>query len=431
MKVQKRFNNLDLVIKYSFLMVILGTLLGCEGIPSHDPDRNYKSIEKALLSKLMLAKDSTVIQLEEGHFIFKSSLILDNKKLITLRGRGMDKTVLSFKIQENGAEGLKITNSENIILEDFTIEDAVGDNIKVTDTKGITFRRIKSAWTGEISEKNGAYALYPVICENVLIEACEVLGASDAGIYVGQSKNVIIRNNKVYWNVAGIESENSENVSIYNNQAYNNTGGILVFDLPGLTRYGRKIKVYDNEVYDNNFFNFAPPGNIVGAVPSGTGIMVLATREVEIYNNKLENNNTIEVATVSYALIDAMNDQKSQENKDPGSSAQIFEEGANMDLEYDPYPGAIYIHDNTYGEVSWLPNLSNDFGKLFLWKFGFDRPQIIWDGMVPENYLLSNDTLNPDYKICIQEVGVKTAILDAANDFEGLVTDPESFNCEI
>ena len=430
MKVQKRFNNLDLVIKYSFLMVILGTLLGCEGIPSHDPDRNYKSIEKALLSKLMLAKDSTVIQLEEGHFIFKSSLILDNKKHITLRGRGMNKTVLSFKIQENGAEGLKITNSENIILEDFTIEDAVGDNIKVTDTKGITFRRIKSAWTGKINEKNGAYALYPVICENVLIEACEVLGASDAGIYVGQSKNVIVRNNKVYWNVAGIESENSENVSIYNNQAYNNTGGILVFDLPGLTHYGRKIKVYDNAVYDNNLFNFAPAGNIVGAVPSGTGIMVLATREVEIYNNKLENNNTIEVAVVSYALIDAMNDQKSQENKDPGFSTQIFGEGANIDFEYDPYPGAIYIYDNTYGGVSWLPNLNNDFGKLFLWKFGFDRPQIIWDGMVPENYFLSNGTLNPDYKICIQEVGVKTAILDAANDFEGLVTDPESFNCE-
>ena len=69
MKVQKRFNNLNSFIKYGFLMVILGTLLGCEGIPSRDPDRNYKSIEKALLSKLMLAKDSTVIQLEEGHFL--------------------------------------------------------------------------------------------------------------------------------------------------------------------------------------------------------------------------------------------------------------------------------------------------------------------------------------------------------------------------
>tara|TARA_B110000046_G_scaffold183759_1_gene220605 strand:- start:93 stop:1364 length:1272 start_codon:yes stop_codon:yes gene_type:complete len=418
-------------VNFLFWVMIFGALYGCQTLPSHDPVRNYVSIEKSLLSKMLLAKDSTVIQLEEGHFIFKSSLILDNKKHITLRGRGMDKTILSFKIQENGAEGLKITNSENIILEDFTIEDAAGDNIKITDTKGITIRRIKSAWTGTISEKNGAYALYPVICENVLIEACEVLGASDAGIYVGQSKDVIIRNNRVYWNVAGIESENSENVAIYNNQAYNNTGGILVFDLPGLTRYGRKIKVYDNDVHDNNLMNFAPPGNIVGTVPPGTGIMVLATREVEIFNNTLVNNNTIEVAAVSYALIEAMNGLKSQEDEGAASSAQRFKEEVNLEPEYDPYPGAIYIHDNTYGEVSWLPNLSNDFGKLFLWKFGFDRPQIIWDGMESAQHLLSNGTLNPDYKICIQEVGVKTAILDAANDFEGLVTDPESFNCEI
>ena len=411
-------------------MVILGIMLGCDGVPSHDPDRNYKSIEKALLSKFILAKDSSVIQLEEGHFIFKNSLILDNKKHIILRGRGIDKTVLSFKIQENGAEGLKITNSENIVLQDFTIEDAAGDNIKVTDTKGVIFRRVKSAWTGQVNEENGAYAIYPVLCTNVLIEECEVLGASDAGIYVGQSKDVIIRNNKVYWNVAGIESENSENVAIYNNQAYNNTGGILVFDLPGLTRYGRKIKVYNNEVYDNNLMNFAPPGNIVGAVPSGTGIMVLATREVEIYKNKLENNNTIEVAAVSYALIEAINDQKSQKSNNSASSAQTYDDEL-PDPYYNPYPGAIYIHDNTYGDVSLFPNLSNDFGRLFFWKFGFDRPQIIWDGMESENYLLSNGSLNPDYKICIKEVGVKTAILDADNDFEDLVTDPESFNCEI
>ena len=126
-----------------------------------------------------------------------------------------------------------------------------------------------------------------------------------------------------------------------------------------------------------------------------------------------------------------MNGLKSQEDEGAASSAQRFKEEVNLEPEYDPYPRAIYIHDNTYGEVSWLPNLSNDFGKLFLWKFGFDRPQIIWDGMESAQHLLSNGTLNPDYKICIQEVGVKTAILDAANDFEGLVTDPESFNCEI
>ena len=429
MKIKKQLNDLNLSVKYFFFIVILGVIIGCNVIPTHDPERNYSSIEKSLLSEMLFAKDSTLIQLEEGHFIFKNSLILDNKKNITLRGRGIDKTVLSFKIQENGSEGLKITNSQNIVLEDFTIEDAAGDNIKVTDTKGIIFRRIKSAWTGKVDEKNGAYALYPVVCENVLIEACEVLGASDAGIYVGQSKNVIIRNNKAYWNVVGIESENSENVSIYNNQAHNNTGGILVFDLPGFMRYGRKIKVYDNEVHDNNLTNFAPPGNILGAVPPGTGIMILATREVEIYNNRLINNNTIEMATVSYLLIQMMKDQKSQKNNDLVSNAPSFED--MTDPNFNPYPGNIYIHDNEYGEVSWLPNLSSDFGKLLLWKFGFDRPQIIWDGMESENYLFSNGSLNTADKICIQEVGVKTALLDVANDFEGLVIDPGSFNCEL
>ena len=430
MKIKKQLNDPNSLVRYIYLIVILGVIIGCNVAPTNDPERNYSSIEKSLLSEMLLAKDSTVIQLEEGHFVFKNSLILDSKKSITLRGRGIDKTVLSFKIQENGSEGLKITNSQNIILEDFTIEDAAGNNIKVIDTKGIIFRRIKSAWTGKVNEKNGAYAFYPKICENVLIEECEVLGASDAGIYVGQSKNVIIRNNKVYWNVAGIKSENSENLAIYNNQIYNNAGGILVFDLPGLSRYGRKIKVYDNQVYDNNFTNFAPPGNIVGAVPPGTGIMILATREVEIYNNRLINNNSIEMATVSYLFIQMVKDQKSQANNELVFNTQTFE-NRTTDPNYNPYPGLIYIHDNKYGEVSWLPNLSNDFGKLLFWKFGFDRPQIIWDGMESENYLFSNGALNPAYKICIQEVGVKTALLDVANDFAGLLIDPSFFNCEL
>ena len=69
---------------------------------------------------------------------------------------------------------------------------------------------------------------------------------------MGQSENVIIRDNKTYWNVAGIESENSSNVEIYNNDSYNNSGGILIFDLPGLTRYGNNITAHHNNIYENN-----------------------------------------------------------------------------------------------------------------------------------------------------------------------------------
>ena len=421
------FNKLTIQVS----LVLMGTifLLSCDSTPRYEPVRDYKSMEKALMSQFLLAKDSSVIELEEGHFIFKNSLILDSKKHITIRGKGMDKTVLSFILQEEGAEGIRIANCENIVLEDFTVEDAAGDNIKVTDTKGITFRRIKSAWTGEISEENGAYALYPVICSDVLIEECEVLGASDAGVYVGQSENVIIRNNKVYWNVAGIESENSENVEIYGNKSYNNTGGILVFDLPGLTRNGRNVKVYDNEVYENNLFNFAPKGNIVASVPPGTGMIIMATRDVEVYNNKIRDNNTLSMGIVSYELMSALSEESEDEAR--ASSAKRVEARYEADERYNPYPGKVYVHNNEYSDYSMIPNLDSDFAKLFVLKFGMDKPHVVWDGIQAPDYLLASGEINPDYRICVQETGIKTAILDAAHMFEGLESNPASLNCSL
>ena len=75
--------------------------------------------EKKLQTKLILAEDGDVINLEAGNFALTKSLSLDGKKNITIRGKGIDKTVLNFKAQTQGAEGIRITNCENIILEDF------------------------------------------------------------------------------------------------------------------------------------------------------------------------------------------------------------------------------------------------------------------------------------------------------------------------
>ncbi len=219
-----------------------------EPMPEYTPKRNYINMEAEILEAFILAKDSSVIQLPEGHFLFSQSLSLDDKKNITIKGMGMDKTILSFKGQLKGAEGIKVTQCKNLIIEDLAIEDAAGDNLKISDSDSVVLRRIRSAWTGTVSTKNGAYGLYPVLCSNLLIEECEAIGASDAGIYVGQSKNVIIRNNKAYYNVAGIESENSSNVEIYGNEAYENTTGLLIFNLPQLTVYGENIRAYDNLV---------------------------------------------------------------------------------------------------------------------------------------------------------------------------------------
>jgi len=220
-----------------------------------------------------------------------------------LRGKGIDKTVLSFKNQVQGAEGIKITNCENIILEDFTSQDSKGDLIKSMQVKGMTFRRLKAEWLGKPKASNGSYAFYPVLCEHVMIDSCIAIGASDAGIYVGQSKHIVVKNCTAFQNVAGIEIENSLYAEVFNNNAIGNTGGILVFDLPGLIqKKGGFVKVHHNIVKENNLSNFAPKGNIVGNVPKGTGMMVLATSHVDIYENQILNHATLGVGVISYFM---------------------------------------------------------------------------------------------------------------------------------
>src|SRR3546814_3172411 len=99
---------------------------------------------------------------------------------------------------------------------------------------------------------------------DVLINSVYVRGAADAGIYVGQSKNIVVRDSIVMENVAGIEIENCYDADVHDNVATKNTGGILVFDLPSLPQQGgHNVRIFDNVVNDNSTPNFAPKGNIV------------------------------------------------------------------------------------------------------------------------------------------------------------------------
>ncbi|WP_258097783.1 parallel beta-helix domain-containing protein [Marinoscillum pacificum] len=398
---------------YPFFIAVI-FVMSCSSPQVEELGVEWKSIERDLQSQLITAGDSAVIELPAGHYMFTRSLSVDGNKHLIIRGQGVDKTILSFQNQEEGAEGLKIANGVSILIENFTIENAKGDNIKVTDTDGITFRNIKSQWTGTPKETNGAYAFYPVLCKNVLVENCIAIGSSDAGIYVGQSDSVIVRNNEAYYNVAGIESENSRWVEIYNNYAHDNTGGILVFDMPGLTQTGHTTRVFNNKMVSNNYRNFAPEGNVVATVPPGTGLMLLATRNIEIFGNEMINNKTVGVAIASYKIVEAMSS---------GEETQLDQniEMSKVDESYDPYPTDIFVHNNTYQNKHWFPTLKNDFGLLFLVKFPFSTPDIVWDGIKNEQ---------GEFSLCVKESIASFANLDAANDFENLNQEVDPFICE-
>ena len=339
-------------------------------------------LEKKIQTQLILAEDGDVIELPAGKITFSNTLSLDAKNDIIIRGAGQDKTILSFQNQTQGAEGIKITNAQNIVLEHFTVEDSKGDLIKTQAVKGLIFRDITARWTGKPKASNGAYALYPVQCQNVRIERCTAIGASDAGIYVGQSDSVWVTQCLAKNNVAGIEIENTTNAWVWKNQALYNTGGILIFDLPDLLKKrGGHVKVYDNLIARNNFKNFAPKGNIVGKVPPGTGVMILATNDVEVYQNKIWENKTASTAIMSYYIT----------------------ENLIKDKEYNPYPSYIYIHDNIFSEGKRMPTWKNKMGFIFWWKFGKKVPHILYDGIQNPEWVDVSGQLKSAYRICVRQ----------------------------
>ena len=364
-------------------------------------------VQKKIQTDLIMADDGAVIELPAGTFALTGSLSLQDKNKVTIRGAGEGKTVLSFKNQSEGAEGLRVTNGQNIVIENLTIQDTKGDGIKTMNVRGITFRNVRTEWTGNLSKDNGSYGLYPVQCDNVLIEKCTAIGASDAGIYVGQSRNIVVRNCVAYHNVAGIEIENSIGADVYQNEAYQNTGGILVFDLPDLIqKKGGNVRVYDNHIHDNNLDNFAPKGNIVARVPAGTGVLILATSNVELFKNRIMDNKSQGTAIISYFMT----------------------EEAIKDSLYNPYPANISIHDNEYRRAAVHPTYKGRMGQMFRFKlrFGKNVPDIIWDGIADDKSAVRTPTL------CLRNnKNARFANIDAGNDFKNISRDPAPHTCEL
>lgn len=399
------------------------------------PLEEYVDLENDFQKLFQLAQDGETIELPAGHFKFSKALILDGKKNVTVKGAGMDKTVLSFRGQTEGAEGIRVANGTNVTLEGFTIQDAVGDNIKAIYMDTLTFRNIKTEWTGVPNTELGAYGLYPVICKNVLIENCVALRGSDSGIYVGQSENIVIRNNKALENVCGINVENSGNVDIYNNEAYNNSTGVVILDIPGLTRYCENVKVHDNKITGNNLYNFAPAGNIAASNIPGTGIMLWAAKKTSIYNNEILDQ-SFPLLVVSFLTSYKMGKDKeyvpiaatelARMEVSIEEETSLREDAINKEFEsdkkYRPYNEDNYFGQNKITFGSLRKAIQSKDGFLFSLAMGFKDVHIWYDGVA-----------NPaSSTFCLAKTqNLVMADLDFLNDYaDAGIADLSEYTCK-
>ena len=372
-------------------------------------DESAADYQKQLQTQLISAKPGDVITIPAGVHPINRGLSL-NVSGVTIRGEGMDKSILSFQGQVQGAEGL-LVNASDFTIEDLAIEDTAGDALKINEGKNIVIRRVRTEWTNGPDEENGAYGIYPVQTENVLLEESVAIGASDAGIYVGQSRNVVIRNNRAERNVAGIEIENTFSADVYGNTASENTGGILVFNMPDLPQPGHSTRVYGNTVIGNNTANFGAEGTPVASVPAGSGIVINSNDRVEIFDNDIADNDTANIIISSYY-------------------ATGYQGTREMAADYDPYPETIFIYGNRLSGGGSSPD-GLDLKALKVAMFGLSGsfPDILWDGYINADKVDGDGKLLPEYAICVDNGDVEVLNADLGNGSDNIIVGDAQHDC--
>jgi parallel beta-helix repeat protein len=369
------------------------------------------AFQKHLQEQLLDAKAGTVIEIPAGTHRMDRVLTL-RADGVTIRGAGPDKSILSFKDQISGPEGM-LVYANDFTIEHVAIEDSKGDGLKINDGHDITIRDVRVAWTGGPKTTNGAYGIYPVKTRNTLIEDSSAIGASDAGIYVGQSNNVIVRRCHAESNVAGIEIENTIGADVYENTATGNTGGILVFNMPNLSQPGHSTRVFKNKVFANNLGNFAAKGAAVASVPAGAGVVVNSNSKVEIFDNDIADNQTANMIISAYFSTNYYNK--------PG-----------IDPHYDPYPRAIYVYDNRFKGGGDAPDgMDLKTLKIALFGLGGHLPDVLWDGYRDDKNLV--DGKQPaDERICVRNGDAQVLNADGPHKYDNpKVMDKAELQCEL
>lgn len=395
------------------LMAGLGLLLAGCGQGGNDTAQGLTDADKAFQERLQQqfldAKPGTVIDIPAGLHKLDRVLTL-RADGVTVRGAGSDKSILSFKHQISGPEGM-LVYANDFTVEHLAIEDSKGDGLKINDGTNITIRDVRVEWTRGPSLENGAYAIYPVKCKNVLVEDSAAIGSRDAGIYVGQSQDIIVRRNRAEKNVAGIEIENSVRADVYENTATGNTGGILVFNMPDLTVHGSETRVFKNKVIANNLGNFAAKGTAVANTPAGTGVLIMSNPKVEIFDNDIADNRTANVIIASVFMTDFAASKES--------------------AGYDPYPKSIYIHDNRFSGGGDSPD-GLEWKTLKASVFGISGhfPDVIWDGFVDSKALVDGQYA-AEQRICVKNANVAILNVDGPNKFAHPKLLKDEVHCEL
>lgn len=365
----------------------------------------------AIQAALDAAGDDATVCLTGDFAVPGAAFTANGKRGLTLRGvdtGGGDMDIVGAHLDfgDMGDAAFELAAMTDLTIESIAVRNSGGDGIVVLGGERVVIDHVQVGWDAGPGGDNGLFGVRVTDVTDLRIADSDVQGASDAGIWAGESRRVVLTGNSVMGNVAGLEAENCEDVEIFGNLANGNTLGIFVLDLPNhAVKNGGRVLVHDNTVTDNNQANFAAPEALSASVPVGLGALVLSSDVVELRDNTFRGNDSTGVLVASFKVLSLL------------SNMPIVDPG------YDPYPETIEIHDNVFEANGTAP------ADLFVTLFKqTTMPAITWDGAVDA----AKDNADGHLSLCIHANGSADFIdLDALNLGANISKDASPHDCDL
>jgi hypothetical protein len=186
---------------------------------------------------------------------------------------------------------------QGFYLRGFTVEGFPDNGIQTRWVSDFTF--IKNESVDNLN--NG---IYPTLSANGLVQNNVSYGSLDTAMWVAGSEHVRVIGNELYESTIGLEITVANDVYVSNNEIHNNTVGIGLFHpnsagnpvLPVMANW----VIENNNVYDNNLPNSAPPNSLQAGLPLGGGILLIGVSDHVIAKNTVEGNDFYGIAVLGY-----------------------------------------------------------------------------------------------------------------------------------
>jgi parallel beta-helix repeat protein len=209
---------------------------------------------------------------------------------------------------------------------------------------------------------NGEYGIFALYSADGRIDGNSVSGSNDTAIYIGQSRDITVRDNVSQDSTVGIEVENSVHVTVSSNRCVGNSAGILVDVLPGLDEtVTNDITVRNNLLLDNNRPNpVTDPSDILSLLPSGVGLLNVGGDGLNVAGNIATGNDSAGILIAQLPPDAAALDPRINPFPDHNEIRNnvTLENGGSPDPKIAPLPGADLVWDTSGSGNCWAGNTS-------------------------------------------------------------------------